>query len=114
MKLTTIGEIPAQQLTNKTTAPFIISFKYKLEKGYTFKELEVRNLKDFQAFLDRISQMTFQEVDTQYKRPSDKKDKFKGNDIVHYGYANGSRIHGVIEGGRFKVLRIDPCHKFHK
>ncbi|WP_214855042.1 MAG6450 family protein [Exiguobacterium sp. s130] len=101
-------------LTNRTQAPFIISFKYKLANNYGFKELQLQHMKQFQNFLDLVSGMSFQEVDSKFRRPSDSDDTFNEKNVVHYKVKDGFRIHGVIEEGRFKVIRLDPNHKFHK
>lgn len=37
-----------------------------------------------------------------------------GQQIHHYGFGDKFRIHGIIEEGRFKVIRLDPNHKVHK
>ena len=49
------AQIKGRKLTTKTEVPFILSFRYPLEKGYTFKELTSKNNKEFQAFLDKVS-----------------------------------------------------------
>ncbi len=93
---------------------FVVAFKYKLEKGYRLDDLEKRNLRELQKFLDTISNMTVQEVDQKYKRQSDKTDLFQGQPVHHYKVNEKFRVHGIIEGGRFKIIRLDPNHKFHK
>ena len=35
----------AKILTNQRDVPFELSFKYPLEKGYTFKEKRIKNVK---------------------------------------------------------------------
>lgn len=42
----------------KREVPFELCFKYPLENGYTFKELTPENVKQFQVFLNKVSQMT--------------------------------------------------------
>ena len=42
----------AKILTNQRDVPFELAFKYPLEKGYTFKEMSMKNVKEFQGFLD--------------------------------------------------------------
>lgn len=108
------SEPVGRSLTKRTEAPFIISFKYKLESDYGFKELQSRHLKQFQNFLDMVSGMTFQQVDKKFRRPSDKTDVYNEKDVIHYQVKDSFRIHGVIEEGRFKVIRLDPSHKFHR
>ena len=39
-------------LTDKRDVPFILCFKYPLERKFTFSELEKRNNKEFQNLLD--------------------------------------------------------------
>ena len=70
-------------------------------------------VRDFQKFLDIVSQMTFQQVEQRYKRKSDKNDTYNGDQVIHYGVTEVFRIHGTIEMGQFVVLRLDPNHKFH-
>ena len=94
---------------------FVVAFKYKLQKGYRLVDLEQKNLKELQNFLDTISEMTVREVDERYKRKTDKNERpFNGQQIHHYGFGDKFRIHGIIEEGRFKVIRLDPNHKVHK
>lgn len=102
------------RLTKSTTSPFIISFKYKLKNGYTFKDLNVNDNKIFQQFLDKVSNMTIDQVDKLYRRDPDKQDILYGNQVQHYEVDITFRIHGIYENGRFKVLRLDPAHKKHK
>lgn len=99
-------------LTNKTSAKFVISFKYKLYKNYTFLELQLRDNRKLQKFLDKITNMTYQQVEDSYRRENDKNDKFRGVQVIHYGY-DDLRLHGILEDGYFVVIRIDPYHKFH-
>lgn len=37
----------AEILTNQRAVPFKLTFKYPLEKGYTFKEMSIQNMKEF-------------------------------------------------------------------
>lgn len=100
-------------LTSHTSTPFIVSFKYRLEKDYGFDSLQIKHLRQFQDFLNRVSQMTFLEVDRIYRRKPDKSDIFQGKDVIHYNAGGSFRIHGVLEEGRFKVIRLDPEHRYH-
>lgn len=101
------------RLTNQRDVPFELCFKYPLEKGYTFKELSKENIKDFQAFLNKVSRMTVQQVDQLFSRKPDKNDIYNGMQVYHYEVAEAFRIHVVIEAGYYKVIRLDPCHKVH-
>lgn len=101
------------RLTNKTETPFIISFKYALEKGYTFREMTQQNNKELQAFLDKVSQLSVQQVDEKYARKPDKTDSFKNMQVYHYEVSRSFRIHVVSEEGQYRVIRLDPNHKFH-
>ena len=92
---------------------FSICFRYKLPKDFNFEQLSKKNIKEWQSFLDKSSKMTFEQVEKIYKRPSDKNDTFRGEQVIHYGFGEGFRIHGIIEEGQFVVLRLDPNHKFH-
>lgn len=101
-------------LTNKRDVPFILCFKYPLERKFTFNELEKSNNKELQNFLDKVSQMTVQQVDEAFARKPDKNDTFHGLQVYHYEVSRTFRIHVVNEGGRYKVIRLDPNHKIHK
>ena len=102
-----------QELTNRNKTNFIISFKYKLHNKFNFDKMDINNLKQFQNFLDKVSKMTFNQVDKEFLCTNDKKDTFKGIQIIHYVVNKKFRIHGIIEDGRFKVLRMDPNHDVH-
>ena len=101
-------------LTDKRDVPFILCFKYPLERKYTFNELEKRNNKELQNFLDKIAHMTVQQVDEAFARRPDKNDTFHGLQIYHYEVSKTFRIHVINEGGRYKVIRLDPNHKVHE
>lgn len=106
-------QIKGRKLTTKTEVPFILSFRYPLEKGYTFKELTSKNNKEFQAFLDKVSKLSVQQVDEQYARKPDKNDSYKDMQIYHYEVSQSFRIHVVNEEGQYRIIRLDPNHKFH-
>mgnify|MGYP003325733055 CR=1 FL=1 len=115
-KLTSLS-IPTtapKQLTTNVEASFILGFKYKLENGYSFKEMSQRNIKDFQNFLDKVCKMTVQQVDTAYSRKPDSNDVFQGKRIRHYSVTDSFRIHVVLDEGVHMILRLDPNHNFHK
>ena len=101
------------RLTRNTDAPFILSFKYPLEKGYTFAEMSVKNIKVFQKFLDKVSQMIVQQVDQQFRRKRNDQDTFHGMQVEHYKISDKFRIHVVLENGRYKIIRLDPNHNFN-
>ena len=102
-----------QKLTSNINAPFILGFKYKLESGFTFKELSLDNLKEFQRFLNKIAEQTVTNVDKIYARIPDKNDLFKGKNIRHYLVTGVFRIHVILENGIYQVIRLDPKHKVH-
>ena len=101
-------------LTNRRDVPFELSFKYSLEKRFTFYELEKRDLNDFQRFLDKVAKMTVQQVDQSFARSSDSNDIYFGRQVQHYEVTESFRIHTVLEEGRYIVIRLDPNHKVHK
>lgn len=101
-------------LTNKRDVAFVLCLKYPLEKNYTFTDLEKRDNKDFQNFLDRVSKMTVQQVDEAYARKPDKNDQYGELQIYHYAISNSFRIHVVNEAGHYVIIRLDPHHKVHK
>lgn len=102
------------KLTENTNSPFILCFKYPLQKGYTFSEMSKADIRSFQRFLDKVSKMTVQQVDKTFRRQPDHNDMYKGQQIQHYEVTNKFRIHVVLEGGRYKVIRMDPNHTVHK
>lgn len=93
--------------------PFEICFKYPLQNGYTFNELSKRDVKAFQAFLDKVSKMTVSQVDKSYARKPDKQDTYDGLQVYHYSVTDSFRIHVVNECGYYKVIRLDPNHTIH-
>ena len=104
------------KLTNQQylEVPFELCFKYPLENNYTFKDLTRENVKQFQAFLNKVSKMTVSQVDQEYSRKPDTDDTFKGMQVYHYEVTKTFRIHVVNEAGYFKKIRLDPRHKVHK
>ena len=106
-------QIKGRKLTSKTEVPFILSFRYPLERGYTFKELTSKNNKEFQAFLDKVSKLSVQQVDEQYARKPDKNDEYNDMQVYHYEVSQSFRIHVVNEDGQYCIIRLDPNHKFH-
>jgi hypothetical protein len=101
-------------LTNKRDTPFILCFKYPLEKRYNFSNLQMKDVKAFQKFLDKISQMTVQQVDVSFSKAPDKEDTFNGLQVYHYAVTDTFRIHVVNEAGIYKILRLDPNHAVHR
>lgn len=112
-KLTKKDTKVSAPLTNKLSLPFTLCFKYRLENGYTFDDMNESQIKDFQKFLNLVSEMTFQQVEKRYRRKSDSSDIYNGDQVIHYGITEVFRIHGTIENGQFVVLRLDPRHRFH-
>ena len=101
-------------LSNRNNSPFILSFKYVLQTGYKFTQLSKADLKIFQSFLDKISNMTFADVDKLYRRNSDKNDTYLAKQVIHYAISKKFRLHGIIEGICFFVVRLDANHNVHK
>ncbi len=101
------------KLTDSNDTRFIISFRYKLKKAYTFTDLQWKNVKEFQRFLDKVSNMTLDQVEKLYHRDDDPNDLFNGEQITHYKVTDSFRIHGVFENGLFVVLRLDLNHRVH-
>ncbi|MGN1190717.1 MAG: MAG6450 family protein [Candidatus Ornithospirochaeta sp.] len=100
-------------LTKNVDVPFRLCFKDKLEKGFTFEELEKRHLKEFQGFLNKVSNMTVDQVDKLYGKRPDKQDNYDGEQVLHYGVTDKFRIHGVNGTNGFMVIRLDPNHRYH-
>lgn len=101
------------KLTNSVDVPFVVCFREKLEKGFTFEELEKRNNKEFQSFLDKISNMNVTQVDKLYRRLSDKNDTHNGNQVFHYQITDSFRLHVINYNGNYEVIRLDPNHRVH-
>ncbi|MCL1983655.1 MAG: hypothetical protein FWG53_11310 [Clostridiales bacterium] len=110
---TAFGRAPVL-LTNRRDVRFELSFKYPLIKGYTFKELEKRNLSDFQRFFDKVARMTVQQVGESFARPPDKDDSIYSKQVLHYEITDSFRIHVILEEGRYVVVRLDPNHIVHR
>ena len=75
--------------------------------------MSVKNVKVFQKFLDKVSQMTVQQVDQQFRRKRNDQDTFHGMQVEHYKISDKFRIHVVLENGRYKIIRLDPNHNFN-
>lgn len=104
------------KLTQKQNreVPFELCFKYQLQSGYTFKELTPENIKEFQGFLNKISHMTVTQVDKLYSRKPDTNDTYNDLQVYHYAVTDVFRVHVINECGYYKIIRLDPKHKFHK
>ncbi len=113
-KLTSGVAERSRKLSNRISSPFILSFKYRLENGYAFSDLNTQHLKEFQSFLNLASKMTFEQGERRYRRKPDTTDSFDGAQVIHYGISQSFRIHGIVENGQFMVLRLDPSHRFHR
>jgi hypothetical protein len=100
-------------LANLKARPFLIVFKDKLQKDFNFEKLQKSHLKQFQSFLDIVSQMSFNDVEKLYGRKPDKNDTYQDRGVVHFEVSQSFRIHGIIEGEYFIALRLDPNHKVH-
>ena len=103
----------AERLTEHRDVPFKLCFHYPLEKKYTMDKMSMMDIKAFQNFLDKISKMTVQQVDTAFSRKPDKNDTYNDLQIRHYEVTDKFRIHVVLEEGLYKILRLDPNHKVH-
>lgn len=101
-------------LTNKRDVPFVLGLGLPIEKGYSFAELEKSDNKNFQRFLDKITKMTVQQVDSSFARKPDKDDVYKGRRVYHYAVTDSFRVHVVNIDGIYHVLRIDPNHKVNR
>lgn len=106
--------MPMLTQVNHRDVPFELCFKYPLENGYTFKELSPENVKQFQAFLNKISHMTVTQVDKSFARKPDTNDLYCGKQVYHYEVTEIFRIHVVLEEGYYKIIRLDPRHKVHR
>jgi len=97
----------------KVNTSFVLGFKYPLLSDYTFKEISKENIRQFQNFLNKVSKMTLQEVETAFAQKPDKNDEFKGIPVHHYKVNKSFRIHTIFEDGVHIIIRIDPNHHFH-
>ena len=108
------NKVKGKKLTANVNRPFIASFRHKLHKGFRLDDLEKRDIQTLQKFLDIASELTVSQMDSNYRRNTDKTDLFNGQQVQHYGFGDKFRVHGIYEGQRFEIIRIDPNHKFHK
>ena len=113
-KLSKVEKNRSGRITDKTSAPFELCFRDPLQNGYTFEDMDMKQVKQFQRFLDKAARMSYAEVDRLFRRPSDHSDIYDGEQIIHYAVTDKLRLHGIIETGHFIVLRLDPNHRFHK
>lgn len=102
-----------QKLTSNNNSPFLLGLKYKLETGYTFKEMQVSDNKKLQKFLDLVSQLSVYQVDNSYARKPDLEDIYEGKNVRHYEVSKGFRIHVILENGIYFIIRLDPNHSVH-
>lgn len=58
--------------------------------------------------------MSIQQVDEQFARKPDKNDEYNKMQVYHYEVTKSFRIHVIMEGGYYKVIRLDPHHNVHK
>lgn len=68
---------------NSVDMPFSLTLKYPLENNYNFKKLKSEHLREFQSFLDKVSSMTFSQVDNLFLRNPVQMINFKANS-QHY------------------------------
>ena len=113
-RLTNKSSVDPTKLNSHLRVPFSLCFREKLFNGYTFKELKKEQLRDWQKFLDIVSQLTFEQVERRYRRDSDTTDTYGGEQIIHYWVSESFRVHGVIQNAQFVVLRLDPNHRVHR
>lgn len=100
-------------LTSFRDVPFILCFKYPLQKGYKLTDLTKQEVKSLQKFLDKVSKMSVQQVDKLYSKKPDKTDTYKELQVYHYAVTETFRIHVILEDGNYKIIRLDPHHKVH-
>lgn len=104
-----------EKLTSRTAVPFLMVFSDRLERNYTLDTMSPRDLKAFQRFLDKVVNMSVDEVEKSFLRDPDHQDKFHSRQVYHYGVTDTFRIHGYYgSDAMFHVLRIDPKHEYHK
>lgn len=105
-----------QVLTGQSKAKFKMSLERSLENGFCFKDLQKREIKSFNSFINKTvgNDLTVQQVNEQFGRTPDKNDIIDGYKVYHYSISNKSRIHGYLKEGYFVICRIDPNHKHHK
>lgn len=85
---------------NSVDMPFSLTLKYPLENNYNFKKLKSEHLREFQSFLDKVSSMTFSQVDNLFLRNPDTNDKFQGK---QQDYCCGKAIQDVQRHVRIRV-----------
>ena len=87
------------KLTNNRDVRFEICFKYPLQSGYTFSDLERSDVRAFQRFPDKASRMTVDQVDRQFARRPGHGDTFNGSQVCRYEVSKSFRTHVVNEAG---------------
>lgn len=104
-----------QLLTDKRDAVFKMSLERSLENGFCFKDLQKRDIKRFNSFINKTvgNKLTVYQVNQRFGRKPDKNDAIDGHEIYHYKVSDKFRIHGYLKDGYFVICRIDPDHKFH-
>jgi len=92
-----------------------MSLERSLESGFCFKDLQKREIKAFNSFINKTvgNDLTVQEVNKQYGRKRDSNDKIDDHQVYHYSISKKSRIHGYLKEGYFVICRIDPNHRVH-
>ncbi len=102
-------------LTNVNKPKFKMSLERSLESGFCFKNLQIREIKKFNDFINKTvgRNLTVQEVNDLYGRDVDKTDIVDGNTVYHYKVSDKFRIHGYLNDGYFVICRIDPNHRVH-
>lgn len=100
-------------LTSKNEVKFKLLFGNCIQSGYDFKAIQKVDAHKLMRFVGDVVGRDWSYVESKYGRIPDKRDSVNGHDIIHYGYSDGSRIHGYEENGVFVLVRFDPSHKFH-
>lgn len=104
-----------QLLTSSSKAKFKMSLERSLESGFCFKNLQKREVKAFNQFINKTvgNNLTVLQVNQQFGRTPDKNDIIDGHKVYHYSISGKSRIHGYLKEGYFVICRIDPNHQVH-
>ncbi len=92
-----------------------MSLERSLENGFCFMELQKREVKAFNNFINKTvgGNLTVQEVNHLYGTKPDNNDVIDGHNIYHYKVSKKFRVHGYLNEGYFVLCRIDPNHKVH-
>ena len=107
-----INSVAATQFTDRVS----FSLKHLSFNSWGLDKLKTHtNEKAFNNFLKKYSGKSIKYFQDNVQKCCDyKQDTYEGESVHHYKVSDKFRIHGFFIGNRFKIIRIDPNHKFQK